>query len=139
LYVTDFVVVIIQTNNSGLFFCVSLTTRGYGYLPLAWASLTAYWVGIGMTELGLSLARLPDTLFMEAQSISLPSISASPELVQIVQAGLVLGALPISIGLTQKLCNDNKTGNLRFGLHAAIQVALAAATLHLMLSPLSTL
>jgi hypothetical protein len=92
-----------------------------------------------MQELGLSLARLPDTVFMEPSSImNLPSISASPEVVQVVQAGLVLGALPFSIGLTQKLCNDNKTGNLRFGLHAAIQVAIAAATLHLMLSPILT-
>jgi hypothetical protein len=86
-----------------------------------------------MKELGLSLARLPDTFFMD-QSISLPSISASPEIVQLVQLALVLGALPISIGLTQKLCNDNKTGNLRFGLHAAIQVALAASTVYLMRS-----
>jgi hypothetical protein len=46
----------------------------------------------------------------------------------------VVGALPISIGLTQKLCNDNKIGGLRFGLHAVIQMALAAETLHLMLS-----
>jgi hypothetical protein len=72
----------------------------------------------------------------QSSTISLPYIAASPGVVQLVQAGLVLGALPISIGLTQKLCNDNKTGNLRFGVHAAIQVALAAATLHLMLSPM---
>jgi len=112
---------------------VGIQEIGYGYLPLAWASLTAYWLGIGMKELGLSLARLPDTFFVD-QSMTLPHISASTDVVLAVQAVLVAGALPISIGLTQKLCNDNKIGGLRFGLHAAIQVALAAGTLHLMLS-----
>jgi Ca2+-binding EF-hand superfamily protein len=112
---------------------VGIQEIGYGYLPLAWASLTAYWLSVGMKELGLSLARLPDTFFMDS-SMTLPQIAASTEVVQAVQAILVVGALPISIGLTQKLCNDNKIGGLRFGLHAVIQMALAAETLHLMLS-----
>jgi Ca2+-binding EF-hand superfamily protein len=112
---------------------VGIQEIGYGYLPLAWASLTAYWLGVGMKELGLSLARLPDTFFMDS-SMTLPHISASTEVVQATQAILVVGALPISIGLTQKLCDDNKIGGLRFGLHAVIQLALAAETLHLVLA-----
>jgi len=112
---------------------VGIQEIGYGYLPLAWASLTAYWWGVGLTELGLSLVRLPDTLFMEHVS-TLPHIAASTEVVHTLQAALVVGALPISIGLTQKLCDDNKIGPLRFGLHAVIQMVLAAETLHLMLS-----
>jgi Ca2+-binding EF-hand superfamily protein len=112
---------------------VGIQEIGYGYLPLAWASLTAYWLGIGMKELGLSLVRLPATFFMD-HSMTLPHISASTEIVQALQALLVIGALPISIGLTQKLCDDNKIGGIRFGLHVVIQLALATETLHLMLS-----
>lgn len=111
---------------------VGIQEIGYGYLPLAWASLMAYWLGIGMKEFGLSLARLPDTVFMD-HSMAVPHIAASTEVVQALQAILVVGAFPISIGLTQKLCDDNKIGGIRFGLHAAIQVVIAAATLHLML------
>jgi hypothetical protein len=112
---------------------VGIQEIGYGYLPLAWASLTAYWLSVGMKEFGLTLARLPGTLYMDPSMFNLPHISASTELVQAMQAVLVAGALPLSIGLTQKLCIDNKIGGLRFGLHVAIQVAIAAATLHLML------
>jgi hypothetical protein len=111
---------------------VGIQEIGYGYLPLAWASLTAYWLGIGMKEIGLSLARLPDTFFMDS-SMTLPHIAASTEVVQAIQPVLAVGALPISIGLTQNLCNDNKIGGVRFGRHAVIQLALAAETLHLML------
>ena len=31
---------------------VGIQEIGYGYLPLAWGSLTAYWLGLGMQELG---------------------------------------------------------------------------------------
>ena len=117
---------------------VGIQEIGYGYLPLAWASLTAYWLGIGMKEFGLTLARLPDTFFMD-HSTALPHIAASNEVVQAMQAVLVIGALPISIGLTQKLCNDNKIGGLRLGLHVVIQLAIAAEILHLMLSSSSPL
>ena len=112
---------------------VGIQEIGYGYLPLAWASLTAYWLSVGMKELGLTLARLPDTLYLDHSIVNLPQIAASTETVQVVQAVLVAGALPLSIGLTQKLCNDNKIRGLRLGLHVAIQVTIAAATLHLML------
>lgn len=112
---------------------VGIQEIGYGYLPLAWASLTAYWLGIGMSELGLVLDRLPDTFFIE-HSIPLPQLVASPQLIQTIQTTLVVGAIPYSIGLTQKLCNDNKIGGLRFGLHAMIQVIGAYTTLYLMLS-----
>jgi len=111
---------------------VGIQEIGYGYLPLAWASLTAYWLGFGMEELGLVLTRLPDTFFMET-SMTLPQLSATTEVTKLVQAILVAVALPISIGLTQKLCNDNKIDQVRFGLHAAIQVVMAAETLYLMI------
>ena len=42
---------------------VGIQEIGYGYLPLAWASLTAYWLGLGLSELGLTLHRLPATVF----------------------------------------------------------------------------
>ena len=29
---------------------VGIQEIGYGYLPLAWGSLTAYWLGLGMRE-----------------------------------------------------------------------------------------
>lgn len=112
---------------------VGIQEIGYGYLPLAWASLTAYWMGIGMKELGLSLARLPDTFYL-AQFPNLPHIAASNEAVAVVQTALMLASLPVSIGLTQKLCNDNKIGGIRFGLHAAIQTIGVWATLYLLLS-----
>ena len=110
---------------------------GYGYLPLAWASLTAYWVGLGLKELGLTLARLPDTFYLESffPSIDLPSLVASDRTVALAQAFLIIGSVPISIGLTQKLCNDNKVGNVRFSLQAGVQVIGALTTLYLMLSP----
>lgn len=112
---------------------VGIQEIGYGYLPLAWASLTAYWLSVGMKEFGLTIARLPDTFFMDS-SIALPHLSASNEVIHAVQALLIVGALPLSIGLTQKLCDDNRIGGLRFGLHAMIQVAGAAVTLYLLLS-----
>jgi hypothetical protein len=114
---------------------VGIQEIGYGYLPLAWASLTAYWLSVGMKEFGLTLARLPDTLYMDPSIVTLPQISAGTETIQAVQTVLVAGALPLSIGLTQKLCDDNKIGGIRLGLHVIIQVAIAAATLHLMLGP----
>ena len=109
---------------------------GYGYLPLAWGSLTAYWVGLGLKELGLTLARLPDTFYLD-RFFSLQDFSwvAGDGTVELVQTVLVLGALPVSIGLTQKLCDDNKITGLRFGVHAAVQVVGAWTTLYLMLSP----
>lgn len=112
---------------------VGIQEIGYGYLPLSWASLTAYWLSIGMKELGLSLARLPDTLYMADSTFNLPQIAASTDVIQAVQAVLVAGSLPVSIGLTQKLCKDNNIGGIRLGSHVVIQVALAASTLYLML------
>lgn len=86
-----------------------------------------------MTELGLSLVRLPDTFYMDLPATTinnLPHIAASPEVVQFVQCALVLGALPISIGLTQKLGNDNRIGGICFGVHSLIQTSIAAALVY---------
>lgn len=108
---------------------------GYGYLPLAWASLTAYWLTLGMKELGLTLARAPATFYLDKFfPVNLPSFVASDGAVELVQTALVIGSVPFSIGLTQKLCDDNRIGGLRFGLHAAVQVVGAWTTLYLMLS-----
>jgi len=112
---------------------VGIQEIGYGYLPLAWASLTAYWLGVGMREFGLTLARLPDTFYLDLP-FALPQVAASDNAIMAVQTLLILGSLPLSIGLTQKLCNDNKIRGLRFNLHATIQAAGAAVTLYLMLS-----
>jgi Ca2+-binding EF-hand superfamily protein len=112
---------------------VGIQEIGYGYLPLAWASLTAYWLGVGMKEFGLTLARLPDTFFIDSD-FALPQIAASTEAIQATQTLLIVVALPLSIGLTQKLCNDNKIRGLRFSLHAMIQTVGAVVTLYLMLS-----
>lgn len=117
---------------------VGIQEIGYGYLPLAWASLTAYWIGVGMREFGLTLARLPDTFYLDLP-FALPQIAASENAIMTVQALLILGSLPLSIGLTQKLCNDNKIRGLRFSLHAMIQAAGAVVTLYLMLSTSSTM
>lgn len=117
---------------------IGIQEIGYGYLPLAWASLTAYWLSFGMKEFGLILARLPDTFFMDT-TVTLPHLSASTEVIKAVQALLIVGSLPLTFGLTQKLCDDNKIGGLRFGLHTMIQVAGAAVTLYLMLSSSPTM
>jgi hypothetical protein len=88
-----------------------------------------------MKELGLILARAPDTFYLDRViTLDLPSIVASDGTVKVVQSALLLGTLAVSIGLTQKLCDDNKVGGLRFGLHAAVQVVGAWTTLYLMLS-----
>jgi Ca2+-binding EF-hand superfamily protein len=108
---------------------------GYGYLPLAWASLTAYWVGISLRELGSTLNRLPDTFYLDRiVSIDLPYWVAEERIITVVQSVLILGSLPFSIGLTQKLCDDNKITGLRFGVHVALQVLGAWATLYFMLA-----
>jgi len=111
---------------------VGIQEIGYGYLPLAWASLTAYWLSVGMKELGLLFARLPDTFFIDS-SIHLPAFVASDSAVHVTQMFLMLGSIPFSIALTQKLCDDNRIGSVRFGLHATIQVVGALFTLYLML------
>lgn len=114
---------------------VGIQEIGYGYLPLAWACLTAYWLQTGLQEVGLTLARLPNTFYIDDFFLKLPQVSASDGVVQVLQAVLVLGSLPPSIGLTQKLCNDNKIGGIRFSFHATLQVIGAWTTLYLMLSP----
>ena len=77
---------------------VGIQEIGYGYLPLAWASLTAYWLGLGLSELGLTLTRLPATVFGAAANTLewhwLPAVAASPSVIQTVQSVLVLGAIP---------------------------------------------
>jgi len=112
---------------------VGIQEIGYGYLPLAWAALTAYWLNTGLSELGLALYRLPDT-FNIGHFLPFPQFSASQPVIEVVQACLILGAIPPSISLLEKLCKDNNISGVRFGLHAIIQVIGAWFTLYLMLS-----
>jgi len=79
---------------------------------------------------------LPDTFYLDGfiSSANLPSLIASTGVVQVVQIAVMVNIIPLSVGLTTKLCDDNNVGNLRFGLHASIQGALACSTLYLMVS-----
>ncbi|KAL7542286.1 hypothetical protein ACHAWF_007146 [Thalassiosira exigua] len=111
---------------------------GYGYLPLAWGSLTAYWVGLGMQELGLSLVRLPSTFYLtlpEMIQSKIPQYAAGPAAIHSVQCFVMLVAFACAVSLTQKLCDDNRIGPVRFGTHVAVQAIGTALTLHLMMTP----
>ena len=117
---------------------VGIQEIGYGYLPLAWGSLTAYWLGLGLRELGLSLVRLPSTFYVslpETLSSRIPQFVASTSAIHITQACVMVISLMGALSLTQKLCDDNKIGIARFGAHATVQVIGAALVLYLMLSP----
>ncbi|KAL3763255.1 hypothetical protein ACHAWU_008958 [Discostella pseudostelligera] len=117
---------------------VEIQEIGYGYLPLAWGSLTAYWSGLGMQELGLSLVRLSDTFHLPittAMKSSIPQFAASSSAVHAAQSLIMMTSLIGAISLTQKLCDDNKVGIVRYLAHATVQVVGAFDILYLMLSP----
>ncbi|KAL9190297.1 hypothetical protein ACHAXT_007508 [Thalassiosira profunda] len=117
---------------------VGIQEIGYGYLPLAWGSLTSYWLGLGMRELGLSLARLPETFYLpfsEEMKSGLPQFVADWGTIHAVQFVVMVTSFACTISLTQKLCDDNRIGPVRFGAHAAVQTIGTALILYLMLSP----
>jgi len=115
---------------------VGIQEIGFGSLPLTWASLTAYWLGLGMKEFGTLLARFPDTFYLALPpSIRLPQFVASTDAVHLTEGILMVAALQASMGLTKKLCDDNRISGARFGVHALFQAFGTHFTLYLMLSP----
>jgi len=114
---------------------VGIQEIGYGYLPLAWGSLTAYWLGLGMRELGLTLVRVPSTFYLPISTDWIPQAVASQDLIHSIQVVVMLASFACSVALTQKLCDDNRIGPVRFGSHAAVQFIGTVLTLYLMLSP----
>ena len=117
---------------------VGIQEIGYGYLPLAWGSLTEYWLGLGMKELGLTLQRIPSTLGVWTSSgfqENIPNYVFRLETIHCVQISVMLASYIASVALTQKLCDDNRIGPVRFGTHAFIQTIGAIILVHLILSP----
>ncbi len=120
---------------------IGIQEIGYGYLPLSWGSLTAYWLGLGMQELGLTLARVPSTFnvwISQGLRDSIPQYVFDTSTIHVVQASVMLMSYIASVALTQKLCDDNRIGPVRFATHAVTQSIGAAITLYLMLSPEAT-
>lgn len=117
---------------------VGIQEIGYGYLPLAWGSLTAYWLGLGLRELGLTLVRLPSTFGVHISDrlpSNIPQVVFDTSTIHIVQSVVMTASLWGALSLTQKLCDDNRVGTVRFGTHATVQVLGSILTLYLMLSP----
>ncbi|KAL3816035.1 hypothetical protein ACHAXA_010340 [Cyclostephanos tholiformis] len=117
---------------------IDIQEIGYGYLPLAWGSLTAYWLGLGLRELGLTLVRLPISFGVNVSDIcaaKIPQFIASDASIHTVQGLLMIGSIGATLSLTHKLCADNNIRSVRFGAHATVQVIGALFTLYLMLSP----
>jgi len=91
-----------------------------------------------MHRLGLTLARLPDTFYLqiptELQS-KIPQFVGDIRLVHSLQCGVMLFSYVAALSLTQKLCDDNKIGAVRYGAHALVQTLGTFLTLYLLLSP----
>ena len=89
-------------------------------------------------RLGLSLARLPDTFYLSippAFESKIPQFVANDNIIHSLQLGVILCSYVAAISLTQKLCDDNRIGIVRFGAHAAVQTIGTALVLYLLLSP----
>lgn len=86
-------------------------------------------------RLGLTLVRLPSTFYMPISTDWIPRAVASQGMIHGVQAVVMLVSFASSVSLTQKLCDDNHIGPVRFGSHAAVQFLGTALTLYLMLAP----
>ena len=111
-----------------------LTRVLYGYLPLVWTSNLAYWIGIGMSEGGTVLPRLASTLALSPQlESSLPQLVFGHDAITLVQGICILGGLPLSYFLTQKLCLENNFGQVRQLAHFAVQAILAGELWHLIM------
>ena len=65
----------------------------------------------------------------------IPRAVASQDLIHSIQAVVMLVSFACSVALTQKLCDDNRIGPVRFGSHSAVQFLGTAVTLYLMMSP----
>ena len=91
-----------------------------------------------MRELGLTLARVPSTFgvwVLPRLEESIPQFSFDTSTIHAVQSVVIIVSYIASVSLTQKLCDDNRIGPVRFGTHAFTQSIGAAITLYLMLSP----
>jgi spore cortex formation protein SpoVR/YcgB (stage V sporulation) len=89
-------------------------------------------------RLGLTLVRLPDTFYLpitETMKSRIPQFVASWDAIHSVQCIVMLVSFAGSLALTQKLCDDNRVGTVRFGTHAAVQAIGTAIILYLMLTP----
>ena len=117
---------------------VGIQEIGFGYLPLAWGSLTAYWLGLGMRELGLTLVRVPSTFGVWVSSDfrdNIPQYVFNTDTIHIVQVSVMSVAYFASVALTQKLCDDNRIGPVRLLTHTMTQSIGAIISLYLMVSP----
>jgi hypothetical protein len=82
--------------------------------------------------------RLPDTFYLPistAMKSHIPQIVASSSAIHTVQGVVMVISLALAISLTQKLCDDNKVGIVRFLTHSTVQAIGGAVILYLMLSP----
>lgn len=89
-------------------------------------------------RLGLSLVRLPDTFDLPISSTmksSIPQFAASSGAVHAAQSVVMLVSLLGTLSLTQKLCDDNNVGFVRFLTHSTVQAVGTAVILYLMLTP----
>jgi hypothetical protein len=93
---------------------------------------------INKNRLGLSLVRLPDTFHLPisaAMKSKIPQFVADIGTIHSVQCVVMVVSFACAISLTQKLCDDNKIGSVRFSTHATAQFIGTALILYLMLSP----
>ena len=91
-----------------------------------------------MRELGLTLVRVPSTFnvwISPGLRDSIPQFVFDTNTIHVVQASVMIASYLASVFLTQKLCDDNRVGPVRFATHAITQSVGAAITLYLMLSP----
>lgn len=82
--------------------------------------------------------RLPDTFDLPistAITAHIPQFVASSGAVHAVQSAVMIASLAGAVSLTQKLCDDNKVGFVRFLTHATVQAVGAATISYLMSSP----
>jgi len=89
-------------------------------------------------RLGLTLARLPDTFYLHVPidlQTKIPQFVGDIRLIHSLQCGVMLFSYVAALSLTQKLCDDNKIGVVRFGAHALVQTIGTFLTLYLLLSP----
>ena len=89
-------------------------------------------------RLGLTLVRLPDTFYLQLPidlQSKIPQFVGDIRLVHGLQCGVMLFSYVAALSLTQKLCDDNKIGAVRYGAHALVQTIGTVLTLYLLLSP----
>lgn len=71
----------------------------------------------------------------ESLKSKIPQVVATQDIIHSVQCAVMLVSFACTIALTQKLCDDNKIGPVRFSAHVVVQAVGMALTLYLMLTP----